>query len=258
MRICLEEDAGHYELIPELEMTRKPLRMDALLVKTEDRYEMKGSLGRLFRKYNILEYKGYGDYLSIDDYYKGFSYALLYKAGVVIPDKRKTEQIRLDELTLTFVCYRYPRKLMHYLLQEKNYKIEEIDAGIYWILGEQIPVQIIVQKHLNSVEYKWLSNLSGELTAVDFEALVREADSHTSDVFRDELIQFLLESNERLKEDEDMCQFAEGLRNEGRSEGESYFAKLAGLLLEDSRIKDLQEAVADIEFRKKLYKEYGM
>lgn len=38
------------------------------------------NIGRIFRKYNIIEYKSPVDYLGIDDFYKVYGYLCFYKA----------------------------------------------------------------------------------------------------------------------------------------------------------------------------------
>ncbi len=38
------------------------------------------NIGRIFRKYNIIEYKSPVDYLGIDDFYKVYGYLGFYKA----------------------------------------------------------------------------------------------------------------------------------------------------------------------------------
>lgn len=47
-------------------------------------------------------------------------------------------------------------------------------------------------------------------------------------------------------------------RKEGRKEGEELFATLTEKLLKDSRNEELLRAISDLEFREKLYKEYGI
>ncbi|MDO4328841.1 MAG: hypothetical protein Q4C66_05850 [Lachnospiraceae bacterium] len=45
---------------------------------------------------------------------------------------------------------------------------------------------------------------------------------------------------------------------DGRSEGESLFASLTAKLIGDSRLDDLTNALKDEEFRRCLYREYGI
>ena len=47
-------------------------------------------------------------------------------------------------------------------------------------------------------------------------------------------------------------------RKEGQKEGENRFATLASALIEAGRAEDILKATKDMEYRKKLYKEYGI
>ena len=47
-------------------------------------------------------------------------------------------------------------------------------------------------------------------------------------------------------------------RKEGQKEGENRFATLASALIEEGRAEDILKATKDMEYRKKLYKEYGI
>ena len=72
------------------------------------------NIGRIFRKHNIIEYKSPDDYLSIDDFYKVYVYACVYKA-----DARAVNMIQIQDLTISLVCSKYPRKLMNHLNLER-------------------------------------------------------------------------------------------------------------------------------------------
>lgn len=49
----------------------------------------------------------------------------------------------------------------------------------------------------------------------------------------------------------------QGIR-QGQEKGENLFAALAGKLLGDGRTKELEHAVADVEVRRQLYREYHL
>ena len=40
------------------------------------------NIGRIFRQYNIIEYKSPEDNLDIDDFYKVYAYACIYKSAL--------------------------------------------------------------------------------------------------------------------------------------------------------------------------------
>ena len=63
--------------------------------KTEERSK---NIGRIFRKYNIVEYKSPTDYLGIDDFYKVYGYACFYKA-----DTGQENEIPVEELDNHFL-----------------------------------------------------------------------------------------------------------------------------------------------------------
>ena len=56
------------------------MQIDLLIIKMEQGKRIEKSIGRLFRRYNIIEYKGPSDYLSINDFYKVTAYACLYQS----------------------------------------------------------------------------------------------------------------------------------------------------------------------------------
>ena len=78
-----------------------------VLVKNEKDVKIKKNIGRIFRQYNIIEYKSPDDKLNIDDFYKTYGYACLYKS-----ETGDVDQIPATELTITFVCYHYPVKML--------------------------------------------------------------------------------------------------------------------------------------------------
>ena len=83
-----------------------------VLVKNEKHVKLRKNIGRIFRQYNIIEYKSPEDDLDIDDFYKTYAYACLYKS-----DTETVDLIPADELTITFVCYHYPRNMLRKLEQ---------------------------------------------------------------------------------------------------------------------------------------------
>ncbi len=70
-------------------------------------------------KDNIIEYKSPEDHLNIDDFYKVYGYTCIYKTEV-----EKVNQIPAEELTITFVCYHYPRQMLRNLQNERNINVK--------------------------------------------------------------------------------------------------------------------------------------
>jgi hypothetical protein len=106
------------------------------------------------REANLLEYKSPEDYISASDFYKVYGYACLYASF---------ERIPITNLTVSFVESHNPEKLLKHLETVRKYKIEENSSGIYTIIGDIFPIQIIDSCRLSADENLWLKNLSNSL-----------------------------------------------------------------------------------------------
>jgi hypothetical protein len=101
--------------------------------------------------------KSPGDYLSVKDFLKVYAYACLYAAI--------TPETELSGITLTLVEQRRPRRLINYLTGERGYGGEESSPGIYTVVGDYLPIQIIETKRLPVEENLWLRSLTNDLEA---------------------------------------------------------------------------------------------
>ena len=122
-RIEFGDEAKYLEFDPEHLISKKPMQID-VLVKNEKHVKLKKNIGRVFRQYNIIEYKSPEDDLDIDDFYKTYAYACLYKS-----DAEAVDLIPADELTITFVCYHYPRNMLRKLEQDRKFSVERRTAA---------------------------------------------------------------------------------------------------------------------------------
>ena len=157
MQLELKEYKEHLEFLTEYQLTDEPLRIDILVIKKLDNIEISKVIGKIFKKYNIFEYKSPTDYISIDDYYKVKAYVYLYKAL-----SEETNKIDIKEMTITLTSNKYPRKLMDYLKNEQSAIVRKIDKGIYYIEDTDIETQLIVGKELNDEEARYLKLLQKE------------------------------------------------------------------------------------------------
>ena len=159
IQIELQEDAHRLEFIQEHALGSEPVRADVLIIRKTDDGALHKNIGKIFRKYNIIEYKSPGDYLSIDAFYKACGYASLYKAVT-----GKADEVKITEITLTLVCSHYPAKLMRHLAEMGRYQITEPSPGIYIVTGAVIPIQIVLTQRLSEKENRWLKSLTDQLT----------------------------------------------------------------------------------------------
>ena len=69
MQVELEEEAKNLQFQSEYALSKKPMLIDLLIVKKVGT-KIQKNIGRIFRTYNIVEYKSPKDYLAVDDFYK--------------------------------------------------------------------------------------------------------------------------------------------------------------------------------------------
>ena len=85
LQIEFGDEAKYLEFDPEHLISKKPMQID-VLVKNEKHVKLRKNIGRIFRQYNIIEYKSPEDDLDIDDFYKTYAYACLYKSDTETVD----------------------------------------------------------------------------------------------------------------------------------------------------------------------------
>jgi len=154
LRLELDRYLEFLQFENERLLSKEALRMDVLVIKKEKDIEIEKNIGRIFKTHNIFEYKSETDYLSIYDYYKVLGYALLYASF---------EKIKKNDITVSFVVSRHPRELLKYLEGEQNLRIDNVEDGIYYVVGDIVSVQILEQKKLSHENNLFLSSLGSNV-----------------------------------------------------------------------------------------------
>ena len=150
------------EFHPELQLTTEPLRIDCVVIKKTKEVEIKKNIGKIFRTWNILEYKSPDDYVAIKDFYKVYAYACLYASLNEVP---------ITDITITFVESHYPRELLKHLKNDRRFTVAKTFPGVYNVTGDVIPIQIIDSRKLSAEDNVWLKNLSNKLNYSDIELI---------------------------------------------------------------------------------------
>lgn len=202
IQIELQDYADNLIFENEHQLGTKPMGIDVIIIKKQAEIPVHKNIGRIFRKYNIIEYKGPGDYLSIDDWYKVYGYCYFYKA-----DTGSTDSIKIDEMTISLVCEHYPRKLFHHLTHVRTYQVVPKGTGIYEITGDAIPIQIIVTSQLSRKENLWLKNLTNHMTDVeDARQLLDSYHQNKENTLYESVIDIVMNANSnKFKEADTMC-----------------------------------------------------
>lgn len=78
IQIEFENEWEKLSFEPEHLLSKKPMQIDELIIKVKDNEKVQKNIGKIFRKYNIIDYKSPDDYLTINDFYKVYGYSCFY------------------------------------------------------------------------------------------------------------------------------------------------------------------------------------
>lgn len=232
IQIELEKEGDKLTFIREHPLATKPILIDVLIIKKNTEDNISKNIGRIFRKHNIIEYKSPTAYLSIIDFYKVYAYASYY-----IGSQGKIGEISDKDVTLTFVTSRYPRRMIEHIRNSRGIEVKKIEDGIYYLLGDVFPMQVVVSKRLSADKNLWLRALTNDLKEHSLiDKVASEYQKHKDNELFKSIMNIITNANsEQFKEGKDMCEAlreiwaddierarSEGLRlgmEEGREEG---------------------------------------
>lgn len=160
MYLELRENNHDLEHHREFNLNTKPIMIDLLIIRKLQNVEISNDIGKIFRTYNIFEYKSPGDRLNADVFYKALAYAFLYKSGGI-----HTDEIPADEITVSLVRECIPRELIKYW-KCNGFIVTNPYSGIYYIDRDGLPpIQLVVSEELNELEHLWLKALKRGVNA---------------------------------------------------------------------------------------------
>ena len=172
---------------------------------------------------------------------------------------------------------RYPRELIRHLKEVRHYTIDNPEEGIYYVIGDILPIQVLVTNQLSPEKNLWLYSLTDTLEDMSVtRQLLEDYKKNKENQLYQSVMEIIVKANEnRLKEGKrDMCNALlelmkdeldekreEGIREgikEGESLGENRINQLILKLSELNRTDEILKAAADREYQKKLLKELGL
>ena len=241
----LRQDLDVLELIPEYNLSKKPLQIDLVIIKKMDwKRTLQNEIGHIMRGHNILEYKGPGDELTIDSFFKVIGYASLYKAQGIAVNK-----IPASEVTVSFFRNAYPKALFQELKKE-GYILKKMYPGIYYVRGKvPFPVQVVVTSQLERKAHCSLRVLTTQVEMQDAELFLEqihylESKNERSNI--DSVLQVSVNANKQvyslLRRHNEMCEaLRELMKDEIEKELENKLEQGEKLQLIRQVIKKLQK-----------------
>lgn len=241
----LRQDLDVLELIPEYNLSKKPLQIDLVIIKKMDwKRTLQNEIGHIMRGHNILEYKGPGDELTIDSFFKVIGYASLYKAHGIAVNK-----ISASEVTVSFFRNAYPKALFQELKKE-GYILKKMYPGIYYVRGKvPFPVQVVVTSQLERKAHCSLRVLTTQVEMQDAELFLEqihylESKNERSNI--DSVLQVSVNANKQvyslLRRQNEMCEaLRELMKDEIEKELENKLEQGEKLQLIRQVIKKLQK-----------------
>ncbi len=241
----LRQDLDVLELIPEYNLSKKPLQIDLVIIKKMDwKRTLQNEIGHIMRGHNILEYKGPGDELTIDSFFKVIGYASLYKAQGIAVNK-----IPASEVTVSFFRNAYPKALFQEL-EKEGYILKKMYPGIYYVRGKvPFPVQVVVTSQLERKAHCSLRVLTTQVEMQDAELFLEqihylESKNERSNI--DLVLQVSVNANKQvyslLRRQNEMCEaLRELMKDEIEKELENKLEQGEKLQLIRQVIKKLQK-----------------
>lgn len=132
-----------------------------------------------------------------------YAYACLYQS-----DTDRVMEVDPEEITLTFVCMRYPRKLLGHLKKARGMKVSRQGDGIYYLEGDALAMQLLVTRELSERDNYWLQHLRGNLKeGRELQDLMERYERHRHSKWYQAAMDLIVRANwDRMKEEKEMCE----------------------------------------------------
>ena len=165
MKLELRESREFLTFTEEKILNTGPIKIDLLIIKMNGDVKPVNSIGNIFKKHNLWEYKRPRDTISYKVYCRSMAYLHLYIF-------QSSEDIRIEDTTLSFIGRSKPVKLLK-LFRVLGFEISEYEPGIIYAKKAGHPdMQFITTRLLKG--HEWLSAPNegiGDVKALELENL---------------------------------------------------------------------------------------
>ncbi len=207
VQIELRDYAALLDFQSEFVLGKNSYRIDLLVIKKLSKQLIPKNIARIFSMYNLFEIKGLHSSVGISSYYKTIGYA-----GLFVEQISGAVQYSSLDVSITFLTFHYPRKLIQHLRDKRNLVVEKSSQGIYYVSKVTFKIQIIVTSRLPPEENLYLRCLTDHLQ--DVSLINRLADDYAIHKEHDIYIKYLnqlTKANLKMKGESSMV--CEGLFN---------------------------------------------
>ena len=205
----LELIANERDLVYDEEhpLANRAQRIDLLIIRNDNSVKIVNSIGGIFSKFNICEYKSPGQSLTYGDFYKILAYTGLY-----LNETQHNRNYNACDYTMTFVRESHPYNLFK-RLAEDGIRIEDNNQGIYRLYNNlPFATQVIVTKEIPDNRKSWLKCLTRSGTVSELESILENTpalDVHNKR-YADNMMDIFTSANRELvskqiKEEPEMC-----------------------------------------------------
>lgn len=216
VQIDLQEYAHLLQFLSEYILGKNNYRIDLLIIKKLSTEVIPKNIAYIFKTYNLFEIKGIGSCISTDSYYKTIGYA-----GLFINQSGKRNQYTALDISLSFLSFHYPKKLMKHLQEDRKLTVEKFSRGVYHIINETFIVQIIVTKELSPEENLYLHCLTDMLN--DTELIKQLVDDYQKHQEQDIYIRYMNQLTNANSNTKGGSPMFEEMMERARAEAESYY-----------------------------------
>ncbi len=181
------------------------------------------------------KHKSPDDYLSIDDFYKVYGYTCFYKSSTA-----RVDEIPIEDISITFVCLKFPQKMVKHLTETRKLTITNESPGIYYINGDIVAMQLLVTSQLPPEDNLWLNSLTDDLREKSIiNRLSAEYGKHSRNQLYKSVMNIIVHANtKQFEEARNMCEALyelfkddiEAAKIKGRDEGKLE-GKLEGTII---------------------------
>lgn len=253
VQIDLQEYAHLLQFLSEYILGRNNFRIDLLIIKKLSAEIIPKNIAYIFKTYNLFEIKGIGSCISTDSYYKTIGYA-----GLFINQSGKANQYTSMDVSLSFLSFHYPRRLMKHLQKDRKLIVEKFSNGVYHIINETFIVQIIVTKELSSQENLYLHCLTDNLNNTELiKQLVDDYQQHKEQDIYIRYMNQLTNANSNTKGESPMF---EEMMERARMEAESYYLdKIKQLSSSNEQLSSsVEQLISQVDYLKNLLKQHNI